>query len=135
MDIDKEIEQMVAKGAAIVPKLGMSPLPVGFMRRGPGHVWFWFEAGRDDEFGSHIFTADRVAVVYDGVAIRFELGGDFAAYLSTFDHGYDGGKDADDATVGFRAWRAEFETDEQLRSFVERQFAAFTNADLDAPDR
>lgn len=109
---------LVEKGAAFVRQPGGFAHVVGILQRIDSDHWFWFEAGRDDEFGMHRFRADRAEVVHDGLGVRFTLKGEFVGYLTTIQQAISDKSAAATARGGLNAWKHVYAKSASLRNFI-----------------
>lgn len=121
MTAEQAVADLVRRGAMLTPVLGAEPVPVGVMERIGPERWFWFDAGAEDEFGSHVIRADRTEVLYGGAAVEFWLENAFAGYLTTISDALEDEQAAESAEAALAAWRKVFDGSERLRGFIVRQ--------------
>lgn len=118
------VADLVREGAAFVHQPGGFAYTVGVMRQTEPERWFWFEAGRDDEFGMHRFRADRAEVVHEGLGVHFTLKGQFVGYLTTIQEAIDDEEAAKAAQATLGEWRTFYDRSEPLRAAISRAAGA-----------
>jgi hypothetical protein len=121
MKTPQAVSALVQRGAMMVPVIGGSPVPVGFMQQLPDGRWFWWAAGGYTEFDRHVIDADKVNVLYDGLAVEFLKSGQMIGYLTTIEESLDDPAGAEQVGRIIRQWRSEYDRNPSLRGFIVRE--------------
>lgn len=124
MTIERAIADLVGAGAVMTPTVGGVVVPVGLMLRLHDDRWFWFAAGGETEFDAHTING-AAKVLYDGTAVQFTRGVEFAGYLTIPEEAFDDEPSITSARRTIERWRARYARDEVLRGFIARQVARF----------
>ncbi len=121
---EQAVADLVENGAMLTPAVGAGAYLVGLMRCLSDGRWFWWEAGGVDEFAGHVVEPDTVNVLYDGLAVAFYRRGELVGYLTTIKEALDDENDSANVSRILREWFAEYERNENLRGFIERQITS-----------
>lgn len=118
---EQAIAALLRQGAMLQPTLGGVPILAAIAREiGPGR-WFWWAAGGETEFDGHVIEADEVKVWHDGAGVEFLRGGKFAGYLTSIEDALEDDAAAERVRRELAVWRAQYESSERLRGFIERE--------------